>query len=122
MRTPSGLDQLCSNAHALAGLAHGAFQDVAYAQLPADLLHVYSPPFASEARIAGDNEEPADARKRSDDPSTMPSLKYSCSGSPLMFWNGSTAIDGFSGNAGSGSVNFSFRGSQGTDFSPSKTR
>src|SRR5712671_4657341 len=67
MRTPSGLDQLCSNAHALAGLAHGAFQDVAYAQLPADLLHVYSPPFVSEARIAGDNEEPADARKRSDD-------------------------------------------------------
>ena len=33
--------------------------------------------------------------------STMPSAKYSCSGSPLMFWNGSTAIDGLSGN-GSG--------------------
>ncbi|HJQ55302.1 MAG TPA: hypothetical protein VJ890_00260, partial [Vineibacter sp.] len=26
--------------------------------------------------------------------STMPSLKYSCSGSPLMLLNGSTAIDG----------------------------
>src|SRR5262245_49273621 len=25
--------------------------------------------------------------------STMPSAKYSCSGSPLMFWNGSTATD-----------------------------
>src|SRR5436189_234946 len=25
--------------------------------------------------------------------STMPSAKYSCSGSPLMFWNGSTAMD-----------------------------
>ena len=33
--------------------------------------------------------------------STMPSAKYSCSGSPDMFWNGSTAIDGLSGN-GSG--------------------
>src|SRR5262245_16416054 len=33
--------------------------------------------------------------------STRPSAKYSCSGSPLMFWNGSTAIDGLSGN-GSG--------------------
>ena len=33
--------------------------------------------------------------------STMPSAKYSCSGSPLMFWNGSTAIEGLSG---SGSV------------------
>ena len=37
--------------------------------------------------------------------STMPSAKYSCSGSPLMFWNGKTAIDGLSGSgkaAGSG--------------------
>src|SRR3954463_1010805 len=33
--------------------------------------------------------------------SVIPSTKYSCSGSPLMFWNGSTAIDGLSGN-GSG--------------------
>src|SRR6516165_5637698 len=31
--------------------------------------------------------------------STMPSAKYSCSGSPLRFWNGNTAIDGLSGNA-----------------------
>ena len=30
--------------------------------------------------------------------STMPSTKYSCSGSPLMFWNGNTAIDGLSGS------------------------
>ena len=26
----------------------------------------------------------------------MPSAKYSCSGSPLMFWKGKTAMDGFS--------------------------
>jgi hypothetical protein len=32
--------------------------------------------------------------------STMPSAKYSCSGSPDMFWNGNTAIDGLSGNNG----------------------
>src|SRR4029079_6327730 len=31
--------------------------------------------------------------------STMPSAKYSCSVSPDMFWNGSTAIDGLSGKA-----------------------
>src|SRR5215475_13590502 len=31
--------------------------------------------------------------------STMPSAKYSCSGSPLIFWNGKTAIDGLSGSA-----------------------
>src|SRR5262249_48373947 len=32
--------------------------------------------------------------------STIPSAKYSCSGSPLIFWNGSTAIDGLSGRGG----------------------
>jgi len=32
--------------------------------------------------------------------STMPSAKYSCSGSPLMFWNGMTASDGLSGSGG----------------------
>ena len=33
--------------------------------------------------------------------STTPSAKYSCSGSPLMFVNGSTAMEGLSGS-GSG--------------------
>ena len=31
--------------------------------------------------------------------STIPSAKYSCSGSPLMFANGKTAMEGRSGNA-----------------------
>src|SRR6516164_5909071 len=30
--------------------------------------------------------------------STTPSTKYSCSGSPLRFWNGNTANDGLSGS------------------------
>src|SRR5262249_32092797 len=30
--------------------------------------------------------------------STMPSTKYSCSASPVMFWNGNTANDGLSGS------------------------
>ena len=34
--------------------------------------------------------------------STMPSAKYSCSASPLMFWKGSTAIEGLSGRLGAG--------------------
>jgi hypothetical protein len=38
--------------------------------------------------------------------STMPSTKYSCSGSPLMFWNGNTAIDGLSGKARVGEPRF----------------
>ena len=36
--------------------------------------------------------------------STMPSAKYSCSGSPLRLANGNTAIDGLSGNANTGRV------------------
>ena len=36
--------------------------------------------------------------------SVMPSVKYSCSGSPLMLGNGSTAIDGLSGRARAGAV------------------
>jgi hypothetical protein len=32
--------------------------------------------------------------------STIPSAKYSRSGSPLMFWNGMTASDGSSGSGG----------------------
>jgi len=31
--------------------------------------------------------------------SAMPSAKYSCAGSSLMFWNGNTAIEGLSGSA-----------------------
>ena len=34
--------------------------------------------------------------------STIPSAKYSCSGSPLMFWKGSTAIEGLSGRDSAG--------------------
>ena len=36
--------------------------------------------------------------------STMPSAKYSCSGSPLIFWKGRTAIDGLSGSGSAGSA------------------
>jgi len=34
--------------------------------------------------------------------STKPSAKYSCSASPLMFWNGRTAIEGLSGRLRAG--------------------
>src|ERR1700732_2648938 len=34
--------------------------------------------------------------------STIPSAKYPWSGSPLIFWNGSTAIDGLSGRSSVG--------------------
>jgi hypothetical protein len=36
--------------------------------------------------------------------SVMPSVKNSCSASPLMFWNDSTAMDGLSGNGDAAGV------------------
>ena len=50
-----------------------------------------------ERRIAGDDEEPRDFRQGGDDVFRIPSAKYSCSGSPLMLANGSTAMDGLLG-------------------------
>src|SRR6516225_3002994 len=54
--------------------------------------------------------------------SAMPSAKYSCSGSPLMFWNGSTAIDGLSGKASEGFVDSPIAGLEGLGCVLSRTR
>ena len=58
--------------------------------------------FVGEARIAGDDKQPADRDSAVMISSTMPSAKYSCSGSPLILAKGSTAIDGLSGKAAQG--------------------
>jgi hypothetical protein len=42
--------------------------------------------------------------------STTPLTKYSCSGPPLRFWNGSTANDGLSGKANGGFTEAANRG------------
>ena len=47
----------------IAGLAHAAFQHVAHAELAPDLLHVDGAALVGEARIAGDHEQPAQARQ-----------------------------------------------------------
>src|SRR5262249_54341391 len=61
------LNQLRGNAHATASLAHRAFEHIAHAQLAADLLHINGLALVGEARIARDDEEPADAAERGDD-------------------------------------------------------
>ena len=48
-------------------LSHRPFEDIADTELAADLLHVDCPALVREGRIAGDDEEPADAGKRGDD-------------------------------------------------------
>jgi len=67
MRAALCVDQLRGDAHATASLAHRAFEHIADAQLAADLFHIDGLALVRKARIAGDDEEPADAGKRSDD-------------------------------------------------------
>ena len=102
MRAGHGIDQLAGDPHPAAGLAHAALEHVAHAELAADLLHVDGAALVGEARIAGDHEQPAEARQRRDDVLDHAVGEISCSASPLMFWNGRTAIEGRSGRAGRG--------------------
>src|SRR5262249_39768632 len=60
-------DQLSGDAYTTAGFAHRAFEHIADAQFAADLLHIDGLAFVREARVAGDNEEPADAGECGDD-------------------------------------------------------
>jgi hypothetical protein len=67
MRAAERIDQLPGDTNATACFAHSSFEDIADAQLAADLLYIYRLAFVGETRIAGDDEEPADARQCSDD-------------------------------------------------------
>src|SRR5690349_18630573 len=60
------VDQLCRDAHAIAVLSHGAFQEIAHAELATDLLCIDCPTLVGKCRVAGDDEEPPDAGKRGD--------------------------------------------------------
>src|SRR5262249_25359748 len=55
------IDELPGDAHARPRLAHAAFKHVAHPKLARHLLHVHGAALVSEAGIAGDDEQPADA-------------------------------------------------------------
>jgi hypothetical protein len=61
MRAGERIDQLRGDADAAAPFAHRAFEHVAHAEFAPDLLHVDGLALVREARIAGDDEQPADA-------------------------------------------------------------
>src|SRR6266436_6313669 len=67
MRPAQSVDQLGGDAHARTPLPHRAFKHIADAQFAADLLHVDRLALVGKARVAGDHEQPADARERGDD-------------------------------------------------------
>src|SRR5262249_49679925 len=67
MRSVCSVNQLGGDAYPAARLADRALKNVANAQLAADLLYVDGLAPAGEARIAGDDKEPADAAERGED-------------------------------------------------------
>ena len=67
MRAGNRIDQLSADPHPLARLANRALQNIADPQLAPDLFHINDAAFVGEARIAGDDEEPADLRERGND-------------------------------------------------------
>ena len=85
-----------------AGDAHAATQPfarflpghVAHAKLLADLLHLYRLALVGKRRVRAITKSPETFDRSVMMSSVMPSLKYSCSGSPLMLVKGSTAMDG----------------------------
>ena len=90
------IDQLAGDPHPRAGLADASFENEILRRAPSRLP---APPrfaLVGERRVPGDHEEPETFERSVMMSSVMPSLKYSCSGSPLMLLNGRTAIDGFS--------------------------
>ena len=64
MRAGRRVDQLRADAYTIAGFADRTLEDVAHPQLAADLFHIDRLALVGEARIAGDDEEPMDARQR----------------------------------------------------------
>src|SRR5262245_52161727 len=62
-----GIDELRCYANTVRRLAHAAFKDIANAQVMADLLHIDSPAFVDERRIASDDEKLTKSRQCRDD-------------------------------------------------------
>jgi hypothetical protein len=60
------IDELRRDAHTVGRFAHAAFKNIAHAELAPDLLYVHCAALVGEARIAGDDEQPAHARERAD--------------------------------------------------------
>src|SRR5262249_19561688 len=67
MRSGDSVDQLGGDAYPSASLAHRTFEHIADTQFAADLLHIDRLALVCKTGIAGDYEEPADARQRGND-------------------------------------------------------
>src|SRR6516225_11070233 len=92
MRASLSIDQLHVNANLVASASYATFNDVANAELTADLLNIDW--FALIGEVLRAITKLPDIRDRSVvRSSVIPSAKYSCSRSSLRFVKGSTTID-----------------------------
>jgi hypothetical protein len=62
-----GLHELTGDANTVAGLSHAALEHVANAHLTSDLTDVHAATLVGEARVARDDEQPAEARQTGND-------------------------------------------------------
>src|SRR5712664_2145202 len=67
MRSSRSINELPGDAYPAGRPAHAAFEQIAHPELATDLLHIHSPALVDEARIAGDDKQPAHSRNCRDD-------------------------------------------------------
>ena len=109
----NGVDELGVDPDLLRRALNAAFEDIAHTQFLGDLARIDPLSLVGECRVARDHEQAGTWESPVIRSSVMPSAKYSCCWSPLIFANGSTAIEGLSGSGRSG-LNASAHGSSQT--------
>ena len=97
-----GLNKLSGHANTVAGFSETTFEHVADAEFAPDLFHIDRTDLVGKGRVPGDHEKRGVAGQRRDDVLGNPIGEVLLLGSPLMFWNGSTTIEGLSGKASAG--------------------
>src|SRR6476619_7041945 len=93
MRACNRIDQLPCDANFPRRLPHRPPEDIAHAEPSPDFLDIDCSALEGEARIARDHEQRLEARQRGDN------VFDDTVGKVLLFWNGSTAMEGLSGSA-----------------------
>src|SRR4029077_3335044 len=93
------LDELGVNTSAIARFAHATLEDVTHpSSRPICLMSTVRPLYV-KLELRAMTKSQRDLERAVMMSSAIPSAKYSCSASPLIFWKARTAIEGLSGSA-----------------------
>ena len=87
------IDKLRRNAHPATGLADATLQHMADVEFARDVADIDRLTFEQESRVPRSDTQGGNLRRSVVISSLMPSLKYSCSASPLILWNGKTQTE-----------------------------